>query len=145
VGSALSFGGLASGAEGPTEDGEEGTEGEIEVSEGAELDGGNTEPSEGGEAEGARVEKGAEEPEVGEEEPEVGEGAGGGGAADKLFLTLLNNSFGLNVDVNKGGAAGSVTGFLFVGGGDGTSSSIGDCTPDVAFDFCVDLSPHGMS
>ena len=120
---------------------EDGEEGEIEPSEGEEVD-----PFDGGASEGGQVEKGAkagEEPEVGDEEPEVGEeaGGGGGGATDELLLTLLNNSFGLNVDVNKGGAAGSVTGFLFVSGGDGdegTSSFIGGC----AFDFCIDL--HSM-
>ena len=103
------------------------------MSEGEEV-----EPFDGGASEGGQVEKGAkagEEPEVGDEEPEVGEeaGGGGGGATDELLLTLLNNSFGLNVEVNKGGAAGSVTGFLF--GGGGTSSFIGGC----AIDFCVDL------
>ena len=116
-------------------------EGEIEASVGEEAEPFDGEASEGGEAESAEVEKGAkagEEPEVREEGLEVGEEAGGGGrgATDEFLLTLLNNSFGLNVDVNKGGAAGSVTGFLFVSGNDeGTSSFIGGC----AFDFCVDL------
>ena len=130
MGSPLSFEGFASGAE--RAKGAEDGEGEIEPSEEGEV-----EPFDGGASEGGQVEKGAkagEEPEVGDEEPEVGEEAGGGGGAtDKFLLTLLNNSFGLNVDVNKGGAAGSVTGFLFVGGD--TSSFIGGC----AFNFCVDL------
>ena len=135
MGSPLSLEGFASGAEGAK--GAEDGEGEIEVSEGEEAEPFDGGASEGGEAEGAEAEKGVkagEETEVGEEEPEVGEeaGGGGGGGTDELLLTLLNNSFGLNVDVNKGGAAGSVTGFLFVGG---TSSFIGGC----AFDFCVDL------
>ena len=126
----------AEGAKGVEDEGE----GEIEPSEEGEV-----EPFDEGasEAESAQIEKGAkagEEPELGDEEPEVREeagGGGGGGATDELLLTLLNNSFGLNVDVNKGGAAGSVTGFLFVGGdgGDDTSSFIGGC----AFDFCIDL------
>ena len=116
------------------------------MSEEGEVDPFGGGASEGGEAESAQEVKGVkagEEPEVGEEEPEVGEEAGGGGGAtDELLLTLLNNSFGLNVDVNKGGAAGSVTGFLFVGGGDeGTSSFIGGC----AFDFCVELTQHEIS
>ena len=137
MGSPLSLESFASGAE-LAKGAEDGVEGEIEVSEGEGVDPFDGGASEGGEAEGTGVEKGAktgEEPEVGDEEPEVGEEAGGGGGAtDELLLTLLNNSFGLNVDVNKGGAAGSVTGFLFVSGG-GTSSVIGGCT----FDFCVDL------
>ena len=136
--SPLSFEGFASGAERAKGAEDEG-EGEIEPSEGEEVDPFDGGASEGGEAEGAqvvKVAKAGEEPEVGDEEPEVGEeaGGGGGGATDELLLTLLNNSFGLNVDVNKGGAAGSVTSFLFVSGG-GTSSFIGGC----AFDFCVDL------
>ena len=131
----MSLEGFASGAE-RAKGAEDGVEGEIEAPEGGEVEPFNGGASEGGEAEGEKGAKAGEEPEVGEEEPEVGEeaGGGGGGATDEFLLTLLNNSFGLNVDVNKGGAAGSVTGFLFVGGG-GTSSFIGGC----AFDFCVDL------
>ena len=129
----MSLEGFASGAE--RAKGAEDGEGEIEPSEGEEVEPFDREASEGGEAEGAQVEKGAkggEEPEVGDEEPEVGEEVGGGGATDEFLLTLLNNSFGLNVDVNKGGAAGSVTGFLFVSN---TSSFIGGC----AFNLRVDL------
>ena len=139
MGSPLSLESFASGAE--RAKGAEDGEGEIEAPEEGEVEPFGGGASEGGEAESAQIEKFAkagEEPEVGDEEPEVGEeaGGGGGGATEELLLTLLNNSFGLNVDVNKGGAAGSVTGFLFVGGGDeGTSSFIGGC----AFDFCVDL------
>ena len=142
----MSLESFASGAERAKGAEDEG-EGEIEASVGEDAEPFDGGASEGGEAEGAQVEKGAkagEEPEVGEKEPEVGEeaGGGGGGATDELLLTLLNNSFGLNVDVNKGGAAGSVTGFLFVGGGDeGTSSFIGGC----AFDFCVELTQHEIS
>ena len=136
MGSPLSFEGFASGAEGP-KGAEDRVEGEIEASEGEEVKPFDGEASEGGEVESAQVVKGVkagEEPEVGEEGLEVGEeaGGGGGGATDELLLTLLNNSFGLNVDVNKGGAAGSVTCFLFVSG---TSSFTGGC----AFDFCVGL------